>query len=178
MLLDQSCHWSLIALLGVRIISRYNNIRVKSHTSPSEPLMVTRYTTVTLPLSEKITSRTSPHQPEKKNSKKSEESEDCNDDNKDIPSVKLPWGETRVRLQYKKFYHVKENQKEKKNSITKCKSELERLHGTTIPYRKGDNYRLSADRQLFKVQFHMQGIKDKRKRIHIKEKNTLPLLAS
>lgn len=38
------------------------------HTSPSEPRTVTRYTTVTLPVSEKITSRISPHQPEEKKS--------------------------------------------------------------------------------------------------------------
>jgi len=36
-------------------------------TSPSDPRTVRRYTTVTVPLSEKITSRISPHHPVKKN---------------------------------------------------------------------------------------------------------------
>ena len=40
--------------------------RKEKHTSPSDPRIVTRYTTVTLPLSENITSRISPHQPAKK----------------------------------------------------------------------------------------------------------------
>lgn len=35
-------------------------------TSPSDPRTVRRYTTVTVPLSEKITSRISPHHPTKK----------------------------------------------------------------------------------------------------------------
>lgn len=80
--------------------------------------MVTRYTTVTLPWSEKITSRTSPHQPEIF-FQKSEESVYCNDDNKDIPRIKLPWGGPRVSLH--RVESSKENSKEKKNSTTKCR---------------------------------------------------------
>lgn len=38
-------------------------MRRRKHTSPSDPRIVSRYTTVIVPFSENITSRTSPHHP-------------------------------------------------------------------------------------------------------------------